>query len=81
MAGTIKSDRRLYLTADKKRVVEHGDPEAATLFVAAGRGLKPDDQKRFGITEAGGKLVLKGKAKPEDKAMKAPEDKGRKKKA
>lgn len=30
------ADRRLYLTSDRKRLVEEGDPEAAFLFVAQG---------------------------------------------
>ena len=82
MAGTLISDRRLWLTADKSRVVEQGDRDAATLLVAQGRKLRPDDQKQFGISEGyDGKLVIKARAKPEDKAKKAPEDKARRKKA
>ncbi len=80
MAGALISDRRLWLTADKSRVVEEGDRDAATLLAAQGRKVSPDDQKQFGISEGpGGKLMLKQKAKPEDKAKKAPEDKSRKK--
>ncbi len=79
MAGTLIADRRLWLTADKSRVVEEGDVAAATLLVATGQGLLPADLERFGISVANGKLVLKGKAKLAAKMAPAPEDKSVKK--
>ncbi len=45
------SDRRLYLTADRERVVEHGDPEAAFLLVGKGCELPMAEAKRFGLKE------------------------------
>jgi hypothetical protein len=42
------ADRRLYLTADRKTLVEEGDPSAAFLFVAAGDHLDEDEARRLG---------------------------------
>jgi len=46
-----QADRRLYLTADKKRLVEHGDPTADTLYAAVGDLIPMDQAKRFGLIE------------------------------
>jgi hypothetical protein len=43
------ADRRLYLTADRERVVEHGDPEAAILFAAEGSPIAQEDAERYGL--------------------------------
>jgi hypothetical protein len=40
---------RLYLTADKKRVVKHGDPDAATLLGVKGTLISDADAKRLGV--------------------------------
>lgn len=62
-----QSDRRLYLTKDKARVVEDGDPEAAFLLVGAGGSIPEEDAKRYGL------LDKKAKAAPaESKAVDGP---------
>lgn len=43
------TDRRLWLTADKERVVEEGDPDAAFLFVSAGKEVSDEDASRYGL--------------------------------
>ena len=42
------ADRTLYLTADRKTLVEEGDPSAAFLFVKKGDYLDEDEAKRLG---------------------------------
>ncbi len=68
----MKTEKRLYLTADRTRVVEEGDPDALTLFAAEGDEIVPDDAKRY-------KLGHHAKDKEDDapapKAVEAPEDK------
>lgn len=61
------ADRRLWLTSDRARVVEDGDPEAAFQLVSPGQGLSQRDAIRFGLVKAA--------EKPDDKAMPAPADK------
>lgn len=46
---SIVADRRLYLTRDKTRIVEEGDPEAGFLFVAPGHVISDADAKEFGL--------------------------------
>ena len=43
------ADRRLYLTADRKTLVEEGDPSAAFLFVKKGDYYDEDEAKRLGL--------------------------------
>lgn len=72
----IMADRRLWLTADKARVVEDGDPEAAFLLAAPGHPILEADVKRLGLGVKDGCVVLKARRKAEDKAVHAsPEDK------
>lgn len=66
MATTV--DRKLWLTADKERVVEDGDPAGAFLFATPGDEVSDEDAKRYG---------LKAKGKPADKQAPAPADKQR----
>ena len=82
MAGTFTADRRLWLTADRSRVVEEGDPAAATLFCSVGRAISTADAERLNISQGSdGKLsITKKKKAPEDKMKAAPEDKATKKK-
>ncbi len=67
------TNRRLWLTADGKRVVEEGDPASATLFAAEGDEI---------LDEVAEKFEIKRLKKPvEDKAAAQDEDKGDKPKA
>ena len=56
MANQV-SRERLYLTKDGTRVVKEGDPDAASLFVAAGLEVAEADVKKYGlqkyVTDAG----------------------------
>jgi hypothetical protein len=47
--STVMADRRLYLTADRSRIVEHDDPEAAILFAAEGTVIEQADAERYGL--------------------------------
>jgi hypothetical protein len=47
-----KATGRYYLTADKRRVVPHGDPDAAFLYCAVGSEVDSDEAKRLGLFEA-----------------------------
>jgi hypothetical protein len=45
----FRSDRRLYLTADRSQVVEEGDPRAALLLVCKGGTLDEKTAKQYGL--------------------------------
>ena len=45
------NDRRLYYTADKRRVVEEDSPKAAFLMAPKGGRIPIEDAKRFGLVE------------------------------
>lgn len=59
---TVLADRRLYLTADRRRVVEHGSPDAALLFATPGMPLPVDEAERYGLTVVEGHLVVQAEA-------------------
>lgn len=46
------STKRLYLTADKAKVVEEGDPEAAFLLVGEGGQIPQEEAEKYGLTKA-----------------------------
>lgn len=72
MPEPVKADRRLYYNADKTKLVEEGDPSAATLAYPEGDEMSAEDVKRLG---AGVKQV---KEPPENKQVRAaPETKSR----
>lgn len=54
---------RLYLTADRDRVVREGDPEAAFLLAGVGGELSAETAERYGLKQA---------SAPTDKAVSAP---------
>ena len=64
MAGLV-ADRRLYLSADKARVLEDGDPEAAYLLAPAGRVIPAPDAERLGLRLSGGKIAWGPEPEPE----------------
>lgn len=61
----FKSDKALYLNADKTEVVKEGDPDAAFLLVGAGSEIDDTDAAKYG---------LKSTSKSEDKAVAAPDE-------
>lgn len=66
--GHIEIDRHMYLTEDKKRVVEEGDPDGRWLWAAKGNSKPRDEAERLGY-------VPKSQPKPKKRA--APADKKR----
>lgn len=67
-----RSDRKLWLTADRERVVEDGSSEAAFLFAGEGDEITVEDAERYGLV--GGS---KAAAPPANKQAPAPANKGR----
>lgn len=51
MALYIHKGPRLWLTADKERVVEDGDPAAAFLLVGEGGQLSEEDARKYGLMD------------------------------
>lgn len=47
----IRVTERLYWTADKRRVVPEGDPEAAFLYAPAGRLIPESEAAALGLTD------------------------------
>lgn len=45
----MQADKRYYLNADRSRVVEEGDPEAAYLLAAEGAEISNEDVARYGL--------------------------------
>jgi hypothetical protein len=74
MDGLI-ADRRLYLTADKGRVVEEGAPDAAYLFAVPGTPIEAGDVALHGLTMVDGQVVVPAAPAPEDDAE-VPEKRG-----
>ena len=72
VSGGLVADRRLYLTADKSRVVEEGDPASAFLLASAGRKILDADVERLGLRLADGRIVW-GASAPEPKPEPEPE--------
>lgn len=68
--STWTSDRRLWLTADKQRVVEDGDPEAAFQYTTPGITISMLEAIRYGLAP-----TSKAASKPADKAVHGAEDK------
>src|SRR4051812_26203802 len=55
----MQARERLYLTADKDRVVRDGDPKAAFLYAAQGDEIPATAAERFGLVD--GRLKARGK--------------------
>lgn len=53
------TDRKIFVNADKSKVVEEGSPEAAFLLASKGKELDEATVKRYGL------------APPQDKALKS----------
>lgn len=60
---------RLWLTADRERVVRDGDPSAAFLFATPGKAISTEDVERYGLTKS-------RRTAPENKAVAQSENKG-----
>lgn len=82
--ATLKADRRLYVTADRSEIVEHGDPRGAWLLAAEGRNIGEADVAKFGLSMRDGRVHYDGApqfesakqaTKPNDKQAAAPQNK------
>jgi hypothetical protein len=69
----MKAKERLYVTADRSKVVKEGDPNAAFLLVGKGQEIHPKLAETYGLKESAPKK--KKAEQPEDKQAKAPENK------
>lgn len=47
--ATYTGDKRLFLTEDRSKVVNEGDPSAAFLLVAPGGEISAEDAERYGV--------------------------------
>lgn len=65
---TYRSDKRLYVNADRSKVVDEGSAEAAYLLVTEGGELPDEDAKRYDLT--GKKAAV---AEPEPEPVAEPE--------
>ena len=76
----MKADRKLYLTADRTRVVEEGDPEAAFLFATPGKEISDADAEKYGLKPAKPAAPAEEKeaAPADNKQAAAPANKARK---
>jgi hypothetical protein len=76
------TDRRLWLTADRERVVEDGDPAAASLLASKGKALPDEVARRYGLTgeparpaaDEAAEVPAADDADPEGKAVADPPD-------
>lgn len=48
----VESEDRIWLTADRDRLVADGDPEAASLFTTPGKRISRADAIRYGLVKA-----------------------------
>lgn len=70
--SNVTVDRRLYLTADKSKVVEDGDPKAAFLWAIRGRNVSEEEAKRVGYKPKPAKAkAASGDDRPAKSASKA----------
>jgi hypothetical protein len=87
MASKYVTDRKLWLNADRTKVVEDGDPEAAHLLASKGKELSAEVVERYGLEppkpakpgkppkgdQPDGDAEAKQQAPVEDKAVKGPQ--------
>jgi hypothetical protein len=67
----FRSDKRLYVNADKSKVVDEDSPEAAYLLVGAGGSVSDEDAKKYGLKKQA--KAEEPEAKVEAKVEAAPE--------
>lgn len=76
------ADRKLWLTADRKKAVADGDARAAFLLCGSGQSIPRAQAEALGLMassepEAAAEPEAKEQEKPEDKELDPPEDKER----
>ncbi len=77
MPSGFKSDRRLFLSGDKSRVVEAADKSAAWLFASKGSVIPSAEAEAYSLECRDGKVILPAAPAAEPKAAKKGEDKAR----
>ena len=79
-SNSVIVNRRLFVTADRSRAVEEGDPDAAFLLCAPGKPVLRSELERLGVQIDGGEKKGGGekrdKAPAEDKAQGPADNKG-----
>jgi hypothetical protein len=65
------ADRRLYLTSDRQRVVEHGSEDAAFLYAAVGSRIPIQFARDQGLVEEPVEEVKAAKKSPDKSAPKS----------
>lgn len=68
---TYKSDKRLYLNADRSEIVEEGSPEATFLLVSEGGTVSTEDAKKYGLSAKARDAAEESEDKPKSEADKA----------
>lgn len=63
-SGTVVIDRHLYLTEDRTRVVEEGDPASRFLWASPGTEVSRAEAVRLGAVKADPEPKPEPKAKP-----------------
>lgn len=63
----FKTDKRLYVNADRSKIVDEDSPDAAFLLAAAGHTVSDEDVKRYGLKAADAPQTKQVKAPPENK--------------
>jgi hypothetical protein len=66
----FRTDRRLYLNADRSKVVEENDPEAAYLYLGKGHQVSDADAEKYGLKPP--KRTEVTEVKPEAKQIESP---------
>jgi hypothetical protein len=74
----MRADHHIYVNADRSRVVEENDPDAAFLLAAAGDDVSADDVKRYCLNAPKAKaadeeaVAPKAESQTESKAVQSP---------
>jgi hypothetical protein len=63
-----KAAKRLWVNAERDKVVEEGDPDAAFLLLAEGQEMPDEEAKKYGL---GGEKAVRAEVQ-EDKQVSAP---------
>ena len=63
-ARWVEPGEKLWLTADRSRLVPDGDEEAAFLFCLPGQRVSVGDAQRYGLVEAPAELAAEAVAEP-----------------
>jgi hypothetical protein len=69
----MKATKRLFVNADKSKIVEEGSADAAFLLVGEGQEISDEDAEKYGLLDVSRETEEKAiESAPENKAVKAP---------